>query len=151
LEHPCECGSKPPGSISRELNADIINFSVVLVNELETQSTMELNDFNEIYKDLELVSEEEIKITTETIQSLQECKDLASPEATDGCINALIPIFKLLKDDLVNRLPELYTVAINVLGIAEDNVSQVIEDIETSVDNNNLRIRRELITCVGEM
>ena len=121
------------------------------MKELDALSTIEYDNFILSFNDMYLVREEEIRLLRRTTQSLMDCQDLAAPESTDPCIVALTEIFELVKNDLINRLAELYMVTENILGISEDNLSRIIENIETSVDDNRLRIREELTTCVGEM
>ncbi|KAJ9573545.1 hypothetical protein L9F63_009109 [Diploptera punctata] len=136
------------------LNLALENIAVVVndrVIELEVLTTTEFNNLNLIWNDVFNLVQEEVMLIRNTMQSLQDCKELETVEETNDCINVLIPIFDLSKDDILNRFAELHTLGQTVLDLAEENLANNIAQSQNHISDNMLVIREELTTCAENL
>ena len=117
-------------------------------NEAEALYTIEYNSFNQVFLDLDQFGVDLRTIVSDTQEGIATCRALATPEAVDACYDALSSLFSVLKDDILNRISELYKLGNSALQISEDNVDQFSAENREFVKNSALTARGELVKCI---
>ena len=120
-------------------------------NEVAAFHTIEFDSFNQVFHDLSEIGNELTTLATDTQQDIATCNTLATTSEVNACYDPISEELKVYRDDILNRISELYELGNSALQISEDNMQEFKAGNRQFVRESSQVTRSELTRCIQSM
>ena len=121
-------------------------------NELSALQRVSYEGFNQImFTDLPLINQEKQNLVSETEDSIEICKALATTAEVNACNGALLPILDEMISDILNRVVEISEVGHNLLQAADEEMNNLVVNNRQLATETTQTLSVKLTTCIENL
>ncbi|KAJ9573552.1 hypothetical protein L9F63_009116 [Diploptera punctata] len=125
-------------------------FSVFQERDKELSALQQVlyNNFEAFYTDLKDVNEELHNLIRETEDSIVTCKQLSTTEEINACYDVITPTFDLMKEDILNRIIEIYNLGNDILLSSEEEKASLDAGNRELALSTTQTLNDQMVECI---
>ena len=97
------------------------------------------------------VSTEATRLVNETEDSIKACNSILDEQESQACFTELYQEFTLSKNDVINRLKDLYKLGIDALEVAEESLEAFNDDNRQFIKESSQHTKDQLGRCIDNL